>query len=253
MTLDASGPSTSLQARIILRVSKLVRIVYLVPSDRRPRTDYVLAMERATLHLQRWYHEQLRGKTFELHDPVVETVRIPHRASWYATRRNGRERSEWFWNNLLADAFEATGGRFGDPENRWIYYPDCEPAPKQSVGANEGVAVLPEHDLWGLIGTCMPGHVSGPCRWVGGLGHELGHALGLPHPPEAEKDRSHPSARSLMYLGYLTYPATTFTPEDIAALEASPFLSAREPLGGDFSCRDLFRTPGARIASAAAR
>ncbi len=48
-------------------------------------------------------------------------------------------------------------------------------------------------------------------RWVGGAGHEIGHSLGLPHPPGCDSGATicdtH-AQRSLMWAGYANYPAT---------------------------------------------
>jgi len=62
--------------------------------------------------------------------------------------------------------------------------------------------------------------MGGVCRWVGGLGHELGHTFDLAHPipcPGGSADGA------LMCLGYITYPDTYLLPEDKEILEASPF------------------------------
>lgn len=65
----------------------------------------------------------------------------------------------------------------------------------------QGLAVLPRADIDGLLGLSQ----STLCRWVGGLGHELGHAVGLDHPPGCDADQSQKPCKSLMYLGYLSY------------------------------------------------
>src|SRR5262249_12256500 len=98
----------------------------------------------------------------------------------------------------------------------------------------------PQHDILGLMGqnTAEPK----VCRWVGGLGHELGHALGLSHPVECDSHQSPDNSfpcQSLMYLGYLVYPNTYFLPANIDALNQSPFIAARELDGPPVDCSIL--------------
>ena len=227
-----------------------VRLVYLVPSDRQPREDYATAIGNAAAHVQRWYWEQLdRRFTFPLHAPRPEVVRLEKSERWFATNARPSKPTEWFWENLLGEAFAATGARFGDPLHRWVFYADAEHDPGQSVGAADGVAVLPEHDLVGLLGGAMPGHLRSVPRWVGGLGHELGHALGLPHPPACEKDRARPECQCLMYLGYVRYPDTWLLDEEKGQLLASPFIVEASPLRKRFACDDLLRAGGRRAAT----
>lgn len=208
-----------------------VRVVYLVPADRKPRKDYAAAIEYACLHLQHWYWKQLdRERTFLLHEPFPHVVRLQRNERWFATNPRPSAQSQWYWENLLGEAFAATRSKFDDKRHRWIFYADAEHDPGQSVGAAAGVAVLPEHDLRGLLGEEQAGHMTGVPRWIGGLGHELGHALGLPHPPACEKDGSIPEAQCLMWVGYAKYPKTFFLPEEKALLLASPFLAPTPPL-----------------------
>ena len=168
----------------------VVRVVYLVPADRVVRQDYVESLTAAIGHLQIWYRNAMGdGTTFSLHKPVVEVIQTSEVTSWYSTNPAG-DSIVWFFNNVVTDAFELTGGAFFDPNNIWVFYVDSDPACGQLVGATSGVAVLPANDLRGLAGEAnvppcagQPPDTAGVCRWVGGLGHELGHALGLPHPP----------------------------------------------------------------------
>ncbi|HVH65607.1 MAG TPA: hypothetical protein VM674_06180 [Candidatus Acidoferrum sp.] len=220
----------------------VVRVVYLVPADRAEREDFVLATEAAIRHVQRWYWEQMANrKTFRLSDPVVEVSHLPHEASWFVDHQLAAEQTQWFWQNVLHDGFEATGGRFHDPLNRWVFYIDAENQSDQAVGGNAGVALLPQHDLMGLVGqSVFPGE-RGVCRWVGGLGHELGHAFELPHPPGYEQFVFDRSGGSLMALGFRAYPQTFLNPEDIAKLNASPFFSEIEFNGPMPGCQDLLQ------------
>jgi len=209
-----------------------VRMIYLVPSDRVIQPGYTAAIESAITQLQIWYRNEMgNGKTFLLHTPMVEIYETPHPASWYAANPAG-DFVVWFWNNALADGFALTGGRFFDPENRWIFYIDADPACGQLTGGTSGVALLPANDLRGLTGQqnrppCLgePPDTAGICRWVGGLGHELGHAFDLPHPAGCED--SDPAtfcpSDSLLWLGFREYPDTYLLPEDKVQLNASPF------------------------------
>lgn len=221
---------------------RVVRVVYLVPSDRMQQADFEQATERAIRHVQRWYWERMgNSKTFRLHQPVVEIVHTIHDSRWYVEHPLNAERSQWFWQNVLADGFNALGGRFHDPNNRWVFYIDAENEAQQAVGGNAGVALLPRHDLMGLVGRSMfPGEPE-VCRWVGGLGHELGHAFELPHPAGYEQFAFDRSGGSLMALGFRAYPETFLNPEDIAKLDASPFFGKTDLQRPMPECRDLLR------------
>ncbi len=178
-------------------------------------------------------------KTFAVHDPVVEVVATSHRQRWYNIHVAGPDRSQWFWSNVVDDAFALTSGSFDDPWNRWVLYIDAENEPGQAVGGTSGVALLPRHDLLGLAGrNVFPGE-DDVCRWVGGLGHELGHALGLPHPPGCEHIASAAACRSLMAHGFRQYPDTFLLPEDVARLDASPFFTPVELAIAPFPCSKL--------------
>jgi hypothetical protein len=216
---------------------KEVRVVYLVPSDRTIRQDYVSAIQSAIVHLQAFYQGQLgSGFAFSLHSPIVEVFQTSHAASFYSTGGNATQIG--FWNSVLGDGFALSGGGFNDPNNRWIYYVDADPICNQVTGGTSGVALLPANDLRGLTGqpnvppcTGQQPDLNGPCRWVGGLGHELGHAFGLPHPPGCDQGTCTEFARrSLMYLGYIEYPNTYFLDEDKSALLATGFFSVLSPL-----------------------
>jgi hypothetical protein len=70
-----------------------VHIVYLVPSDKRRRRDYIAGMKTAILELQAFYQDELGitrskvrkavGETFNTFLPTVQVVRTPHDSAYY--------------------------------------------------------------------------------------------------------------------------------------------------------------------------
>jgi hypothetical protein len=194
---------------------KSVRIVYLVSADRTVREDYKKAIEMAAKDLQAWYAKQLGGPTFRLNDPVVEVAKSDKNANWFYDHANGAWKDDWGFNNGLAEARRLVGARHGDPQYIWVIYSD---GPGNKGRGGGGVTVLPEDDLLGLIGQHP--QQKDIKRWIAGLGHELGHAFGLPHPRDTEKDSD-----AIMWLGiYGKYPDRTYlTEEDKGILMNSPF------------------------------
>jgi hypothetical protein len=232
---------------------KKVRVVYLVPADKQIRKEYQVAIGNAILHLQNFYQSQMdtsllvpRNLSYSINSPVVEVYRTSHSSSFYSSSTTNPND---FWNKALADGFAVSGGRFNDPNNRWIYYIDADPGcvngSPQAVGATSGVALLPANDLRGLarkqtIGLCgQTADTLGPCRWIGGLGHELGHAFGLPHPPGCDQGNCSggtAASNSLMFLGYLVYPNTNLLPDNVTQLFGTGFFTALGLDGPRFDC-----------------
>jgi hypothetical protein len=218
-----------------------VRIVYIYPTDRPMRSDFARAVERAARHVQRWYRDELgTGKTFRLHDPVVEVLASSRSAAWFATNVAGGPAAHQWGYNARAEGFALTGGKYDDPDNVWVYYVDSDNACGQygGTGGNR-VTALPANDLRGLVGeTGVPTCPSDPawwyklprCRWVGGLGHELAHAFGLPHPPGCDEGLATCDTNDLLWLGYSTYPKTYLRPDERAFLNALAFFAVRDAL-----------------------
>lgn len=217
---------------------KTVRVVYLVSGDRQVRTNYLQALEKAIRELQGWYARQLQGPTFKLHQPVVEVARSGQQASWFSSHPDGSNRDDWGFNNTLAEAGRLLGARYGDPHYIWVVYSD---GPGDKGRGGSGVACLPENDLLGLIG--LHPTQKDPARWVGGLGHELGHAFGLPHPADTQRDGD-----ALMWAGfYGKYPAPTYlTESDKKTLLRSPFFFTPDgkPVANEETFTEEFRYEG---------
>jgi hypothetical protein len=198
-----------------------VRVVYLVSADRRERPEYTRAIAAAITDLQGWYARELSGSTFTLSRPVVEAARSDKPADWFYGNPNGSREDDWGYNNAFDEAARLVGARKNDPYTTWVIYSD---GPGSSGRAGSGVAVLPEDDLLGLVGR-HPTQPD-PKRWVAGLGHELGHAFGLPHPEDTARH-----ADAIMWTGiYGKYPdATYLTPRDKLQLWRSPFFMPAPP------------------------
>lgn len=186
--------------------------------------------------IQSWYARQMGGKTFGLSSPGVWVVPLPHDAEWYSTNDAGTKLFTQFWANTLNDAFPLTGGSFNDPENVWAYYIDADSICGQCGGCGtSGVLVIGKNDLRGLtneprITVCenqTPDN--GPLgRWIGGLGHELGHAFGLPHPPGCNDGSQPCDYYALMWNGFRVYPDTYLREDEKPILDTSPFFDARQ-------------------------
>lgn len=229
---------------------KQIRFIYLVPSDKPVRDDYKAGIADAALHLQDFYQKELGNDyTYTLHTPIVEVYQTSHTASYYSTHPSGSTRptESWFHENLLADGFSLSGGRFNDRNNIWIYYIDADPACGQYIGGTSGVADTSGNDLRGLVGEASiprcpteSADRGGKYRWIGGAGHEMGHALGLPHPAGCDAGNctgGDTAYKSLMYVGYAYYPDTYLLPENKQFLLNTGFFSAldlRPPQFADF-------------------
>jgi len=194
---------------------KTVRLVYLVSKDRQMQTNYLKAIDEAIHDLQKWYGRQLNGYSFKLFNPVVEVVQSREKADWFYSHTNGVNRDDWGYNNALQETSRLLGAKLNDPSYIWIIYSD---GPGDKGRGGSGVSCLPEDDLLGLVGRHPT--QKDPRRWIGGLGHELGHAFGLPHPEDNIRD-----ADAIMWAGfYSKYPDGCYLTEaDKKLLLKSPF------------------------------
>ena len=236
----------SLLAAAEVDQDKSVRVIYLVSKDREVQTNYLRAMEGAIHELQGWYARQLGGPTFKLHNPVVEVARSSQLANWFYSHPNGDNQDDWGFNNALAEASRLLGARYNDAHYVWVIYSD---GPGDKGRGGSGVTCLPEDDLLGLIGKHPT--QKDPARWVGGLGHELGHAFGLPHPADTQRD-----ADAIMWAGfYGKYPDKAYlTEQDKKILQKSPFFFTPDgkPVANKESFTEKFRYEGGYFGKLAA-
>jgi hypothetical protein len=191
-------------------VEKSVRFVYLVSKDRKHNPAYEKAIAMAAKDIQGWYKKQLKGYTFKLNDPIVEVAYSEKKADYFYSNPNGEDKTTWGYNNTYEEAQK------GDKDYIWVIYSD---GPGDRGRGGNSVCIMPEDDLLGLTGK----HVQQPDikRWIGGLGHEAGHAFGLPHPDDTKKDND-----ALMWAGLYNgkYPDICYlTPQDKENLSNSAF------------------------------
>lgn len=207
-----------------------IRIIYLVPNDKEINALYAQCIQEAAKNIQIWYRNQLDGKTFELNDPIVEIYQTSHDASWYSTNPNG-DFYFYFWNNVLEDAAEVTNYHAADEDYIYVFYIDADPACNQGGGLGTiGTVVISANDLRGLSGgpwvpVCPDEDFNfQPCRFVGGLGHELGHAFGLSHPPGCDQGEPTCDYQSIMSVGLYDYPDCYFNSDEKEILNQNDFI-----------------------------
>jgi hypothetical protein len=238
---------------------RVVRFVYLVPSDRPVRADYIAAITSGARRLQAWMPGSLgTGRSFRLLPQPVEYFVTPHPEAYY--RGDGTPGYDFFYR-AQNDGFALTGGGNNDPENVWIFYIDADTACGQVGGAGgSGSAVVSKDDLDGLLfgkpyDKCGEYYNFPIERWIGGLAHELGHALGRPHPPGCDQGLPGCPGNAIMWSAYSQWPRSVWTADDMLALNASPFLGTDWDAGPPATCTytvspgDVVVGPGAGSAS----
>jgi hypothetical protein len=212
-----------------------INVYYLIPSDRDFSQDYLDGIEKAALSIQSFYSEQIDGAVFTTTNPLVQIIYSADNTSWHA-------------DSMWSRAIDTTGAQFNDPNNIYVIFIDAAPSctTDNVVGGTNGIAVLPENDLRGLAGlTILPdcnGYVDtqDTNRWIGGLGHELGHALGLPHPQGCDDNTPECDSDSMMWLGFRSYPDTHLGSDAIADLMNSGFFSSSYMNPRDFPIEETF-------------
>lgn len=206
-----------------------VRVLYLVSADRPVRSDYVDAVSRAARGVRSWYGEEL-GETFRLTVPVVEILQSPEEADWFTTSSPfpGARPADYGFYNAQREVSRILETDSSDPDALYVVYSD---GPGNSGRAIPGFAYLPLNDLKGLTGELTAS--GGTERWVGGLGHELGHAFGLPHPDNTDRDDPDGDYYALMWAGFYGLgserpgdPEPYLTEPDTTILKNSRYFSA---------------------------
>ena len=211
-----------------------VRFIYLVPSDRSISSVYPDHIAAAARHFQSWLGQKLEGRTIRLGHPAVRILRSDKPARWFSAVDRYRG-FDAFYRNALDELTRLGAAKLNDPEARYVVYVDADHACGQSGAGGNGLAVVSANDLRGISGEAIipacekpnGAEIVGRCRWIGGMGHELLHTLGLRHPDRSPTcQTSQCRSKALMMQGYITYPNAVLLDEETASLQRSPFIRA---------------------------
>lgn len=204
----------------------VVRVVYFIPSDRKPEPEYRSRLDRIMTHVQRFYRSGMDqngyGKiTFELDRDPRGALRIYEVMGKRPMRGYGR--NDAYKVRQEVKAALARDNIDIDNETVVIFQLLLEWRGDRAVehgpyvgggGPRSGTAwVFDDAKLDSqLLASRKPGgYYNGPCslgqfntHYLGGVAHELGHAFGLPHDREHDSDRPR-FGLSLMGGGNHTY------------------------------------------------
>ena len=224
-TYEGRRVEAPVSVRISTRSTSSVRVLYAIPSDREFRADASEAIANAIVDLQSWYRRELGGLTFSIYEATPEVCRMNEPEAYYESGNA--------WARIVEGVQPCALVQHDHPDFVWVIYPDVEESCEEyfefgdaghELGAGgAGLTILPD-----IEGITNPGKDFYWCgeksyfdpigRWIGGLGHELGHALGLPHPPGCDPwdpmTCDDLEALSLMHDGYAPYPDAYLLPDD---------------------------------------
>ena len=226
----------AVSVRISLRSEGTVRVLYVSPADRQFRADYSEAITHAVVDVQSWFRRQTGGLTFSLYDATPEHCRLPQPSDYYARGHS--------WHKIQEGVQPCAPVEHGRANFVWVVYADVEEAcgePHELGQGGDGITMLARKDLEGLTNpgpyyVCGRGPYDEPLgRWIGGVGHEIAHAIGsVRHPPGCEEGLPScgPVHWSLMHRGYTLYPDTYLLPEDKELLLRTPFIAGKPATTG---------------------
>ena len=211
---NAAGSDSVTKEFTIAPILNSVVVYLITPRDNKFNSDYYKALKNATTNIQSWYKTQMgNNKTFVLNPLIVDTLTGLHDSTWYNSNNgsiSGTDPRFYAFYNTLNDLQQLLGSAFNTTNYAYFVY---VAAPGGGAGI-PGFCAMGDQDLKGLLGT-NPENPN-PNRWIGGGGHELGHAFGLPHPDNMND-------QAIMWTGYLIYPDCILQQSDRDILNASPF------------------------------
>jgi len=250
-----------------------IRIVYFVPGDRQPLSGYEERLDRVMTEVQRFYREGMEAcgygpLTFQLERDDKARLRFylvqgKHPMQTYGRNASGAVRDEVkaalapkginidsetvvIFQVLLkwdGDKASEIGPYCGGGDYRhgtaWVY--DDERLDPKLLGSK---------DSGGYYGhPCSIGEFNS--HYIGGVAHELGHGLGLPHDYQRTADRSR--GNSLMGGGNHTYGQEKRNegPGTFLSAASAMLLARSRPFAGDLD--DASKKPDCRLGDLDAR
>ena len=208
-----------------MKVEQTLNVVYLVPKGMNPLPGYRARLGRILLEMRNFYNRELErnGSPARLRMPLdtqsglvaVEEIRGQHERYPY---KGG-------WKTALpeVEAFLSAHPRPDRSDRTLIIIPTVGKPDVPFYGFGKFCFALDYEGFdWKDCGQKTPeGRRFKP--WYGGMAHELGHGLGLPH-THATKSQASQFGTALMGAGNRTlgFSPTFLTPADCAFLESSP-------------------------------
>ncbi len=210
--------------------------ILFVPNDLTPFPWGLEHVNKQMQMVQRWYAEQLRGKTFTFEPAqlVVGSYPLAHYYGDCYPPRAGCDQRYEIWNSVFADL--ANQGYPGRVDRIWgVFFQGDYLIGTNLGGGNRFIRPITPKSMFGDCDD--PGCVFSV--GTGATAHEFGHALGLPH---TASDPEGSPGKSIMEYGFYSYPRVTIvdtiTNPERTHLYASPFINVTLPLvdGGFEEC-----------------
>jgi hypothetical protein len=205
---QAGTPAAGAQAQ-----TGAARIFLLRPSDVPHDARYAEGITKVVTEVQRFYKQEI-GKTFQF--SAVEEVVGEHPNDWYATTVCAGTPAYYVTCNANAELIRRFG--LGQPDSRYpiVVYTLAENEGAVGNGGS-GWASLTKHDADGAAGlnANKDEPYGGFNRWVGGLCHELGHALGLDHTPGGDG--------TIMSGDFYAYPNVRISEDEKSKILSGPY------------------------------
>lgn len=206
-----------------------VRMIYAVPSDGAPDPDHAAEMVRAVMDLQLWYREEMEGSTFAIASPMQHCA-LPGTEAEYLELTDHR------WDRFYRirdDVRDACADILYDRDFVslvWVAIDDhCESRVLGAAGrpseTRAGYAIMELPFEYSYAAQCGSGSWDRG-RWVGMIGHELGHGLGLHSPEKAHADCEEGDDRCLWSLmkRHYRWPETWLLDSERELLRQSEFV-----------------------------
>ena len=218
--------------------------MYAAPSGREFRSDYSEAISNAIVEVQSWYRRETDGLTFSLYQATPEFCQMSRSSDFYA---------RYSWERVINGVQPCAPVKHDDPHYVWVVYADVvsECGGAWDLGydqlgrGNRSLTILGRKDLDGLVGVydydttycprgSRPTSTERLGRWIGGLAHEVGHAIGLAHPTGCDQGNNQVcDHEALMAPAYVSFPDTHLRTTDKEMLMRSHFFNpSLEPLTG---------------------